>query len=67
MRGYDQWKTASPYDDEPDVIQEMRDTVDAFDIACRNWGSELPDGWKYLCRKMRDTLADAADYFEENG
>ena len=22
MRGYDQWKTASPYDDEPDVFDE---------------------------------------------
>ena len=22
LNGYDQWKTASPYDDEPDVIDE---------------------------------------------
>lgn len=22
FRGYDQWKTASPYDDEPDFIEE---------------------------------------------
>jgi len=22
MMGYDQWKTASPYDDEPDIFEE---------------------------------------------
>ena len=22
FRGYDEWKTASPYDDEPDVVEE---------------------------------------------
>ena len=28
FQGYDQWKTASPYDDEPDVVEEAQRFLD---------------------------------------
>lgn len=30
MSNYDQWRTASPYDDEPDIIQEAGKFLAAY-------------------------------------
>jgi len=40
FQGYDQWKTASPYDDEPDFIEEaekyLKNTSEGKDEATDN-------------------------------
>lgn len=30
FQGYDQWKTASPYDDEPDIIEEAEGFIELY-------------------------------------
>ena len=32
LDGYDQWKTASPYDDEPDIIEELEKTLKELNL-----------------------------------
>lgn len=40
MRGYDQWKTASPYDDEPDPYEEALTYLESRE-ASNTWGRSV--------------------------
>ena len=62
---YDQWKTASPYDDEPDVVEECdriasrcQEYLDAFDKLKIQ---EI----KFLLEDCRDTLDAAARFIQD--
>ena len=66
---YDQWKTASPYDDEPDVIDECQKLAE----RCRKYvevHAELSDitaAEKQLLLSCADTLDVAAEHIAEIG
>jgi len=48
FRGYDQWKTASPYDNEPDILEEI---ARAIEICERSKKEPIDD-------QDRDTVLD---------
>lgn len=58
--GYDQWKTASPYDDDPDILAEL---ADAIEIVERSKVEPIWDGDR---DRVLDILNAAADFIEEN-
>ena len=65
---YDQWKTASPYDDEPDVIEECQRLAK----ECRKYVevhkelSDLTSKEESLLLQVAETFDMAADYMLEN-
>lgn len=65
---YDQWKTASPHDDEPDVGAECEKL--AVEVqACINARAELSDlthSERILLEQCRDTLNAAAEWISEH-
>lgn len=56
MRGYDQWKTASPYDDEPDPFDE------AYAFLKANEKTRDPE-----IERARFVIESLLDSLEENG
>lgn len=57
---YDQWKTASPYDDEPDILAELSA---AIEIVERSKVEPIYDSDR---ERVLDILKAAADFIEEN-
>ena len=57
---YDQWKTASPYDDDPDLIQEAEKLLREYEKAKLNW-EESPGPWKYYLDKMENMIRNMMD------
>lgn len=55
---YDQWRTASPYDDEPDVLEE----ADKFLRRYKPTQDELKDRFQEAYQLINDLL----EYIEEN-
>lgn len=55
---YDQWRTASPYDDEPDVLEE----ADKFLRRYKPTQDELEDPFQEAYQLINDLL----EYIEEN-
>ena len=62
--GYDQWKTASPYDDEPDVVDNCSHVVQNIEYALREWEPPISDRVRQLLESAKDTLNAAAEYIE---
>lgn len=64
---YDQWKTASPYDDEPDVIAECNNLAEKCQkfIDEHTALSDLTREERNLLESCRDTLRFAADEIAE--
>ena len=63
---YDQWKTASPYDDEPDIVEEcerMAIECDKF-IKAHSELSDITYDEKILLEQCSDTLNAAAEFIE---
>jgi hypothetical protein len=63
---YDQWKTASPYDDEPDYADEsikMAEKIEQY-IA----SADLKDDWPLtvLLKQSADTHREVADWICDN-
>ena len=64
---YDQWKTASPYDDEIDIIDECRKVASKCQkhIDTHADISDLTQTERMLLEQCRDTLNEAARYIDE--
>ena len=64
---YDQWKTASPYDDEPDIVKECGNLADEIQrhIDIHGELSDLTHVERILFSQCRDTLREAARVIEE--
>lgn len=63
---YDQWKTASPYDDDPDVVEEcyrLAKEVDAY-IKVHAELSDLTLSLRILLESCRDTLNVTGEWIE---
>ena len=64
---YDQWKTASPYDDDPDICKECQnladEVADYIDIHAEL--SDLTTTEKILLNQCVNTLREAARVIEE--
>ena len=56
MKGYDAWKTASPYDDEPDPFDE------AYSFLKQNEKTRDPE-----IERARFVIESLLDCLEENG
>ena len=65
--GYDQWKTASPYDDEPDVVEECERVAkecSAF-IEAHTELSDITRTERALLESCKDTLNFAAEFIRD--
>lgn len=65
--GYDQWKTASPYDDEPDIIEECQRVAGECEqyIKAHKELSDLTHAEEVLLNNCMDTLKEAARFIDE--
>ena len=56
---YDQWKTASPYDDEPDVIVEAEKFLKEFDQPIAEGTAHRDILWAHtIIQYLLDTLEE---------
>ena len=69
MSLYDQWKTASPYDDEPDVAQELLNAAQACREHVRIHAelSDITTTERLLLIQSADTMEAAAEHILEIG
>ena len=67
FRMYDQWKTASPYDDEPDILAECSECAHLLRqyIDDNEQPSDMPQPLKALLGRTAATLDAAAEWIEE--
>jgi len=63
---YDQWKTASPYDDEPDIVEECERVANSCErfIQVHRELSDLTREEEILIHECLDTLKAAAEFIE---
>lgn len=71
IKGYDQWKTASPHDDEQaeeilyyDVMEDADRVVNAVDKAMMDWETK-PGPWKYHIDEMKRVIEELCLYIED--
>lgn len=64
IKGYDQWKTSSPHDDEYDVLEDADKVVAAVDKAMMDWETK-PGPWKYHIDEMKRVIEELCLYVEE--
>ena len=64
---YDQWKTASPYDEEPDIVKECGNLADEITVYVRVHTeiSDIGTTEKILFNQCADLLREAARVIEE--
>lgn len=60
FQGYDQWKTASPFDDEPDILEEL---ANAIEIVERSQKEPIHNSDR---DRVLAILRAAAEFIEEN-
>jgi hypothetical protein len=61
---YDQWKTASPYDDEPDYIEICSKLANKCKDSADNFESLRITEFVDLLNEASDTLYEVANYIE---
>jgi hypothetical protein len=62
---YDQWKTASPYDNDVDVVEEAEKCIKSVDYALINWETK-PGPWQHHIDAMKQTIEDLLGFINEN-
>lgn len=65
LDNYDQWKTASPYDDERDIVQDAEDLAKEVRRARLEWDTK-PGAWGLYIDKLLAMVDDLTTYVEEN-
>ena len=68
MNGYDQWKTATPYDDDPDISVELTNLAQECEtyIAVHAELSDITHAERILLQQCADTMRMAITFIEEN-
>jgi|WetSurMetagenome_2_1015567.scaffolds.fasta_scaffold1387858_1 hypothetical protein len=64
MKGYDQWKTGSPYDDEYDPLEDAKKVLNSYRWAMMNWDTK-PGVWEHHLKAMEKVIEELTTYISD--
>lgn len=64
--GYDAWKTASPYDDDPDVLEQCQAAKDILRNVVDDFDNLTPAYVRSELHRVQEIVSDVSDWIEEN-